>query len=144
MALLVSDKMATSQRSAKPTSMRSPADVLAEQGRAFEEATAGLLLTEIDRDVIVGRVELSLYIVAPRLNGYRYKVCRVEELGLPYPVRLEAWLTASQTRCASEVALTKALEVVLASEKLHEVIAELRERSEAGGWYAPRKGSAKR
>jgi hypothetical protein len=113
-----------------------PADILAKHGRELEKATKGLLLSQVDRRVSSAdqTVELAFYIVAPRLEEYRYAVCRVTyKPASLYPVQVRA-SDGSAYRlkaCKNEEELVGTLKEILQSPPARKVIASLLRESNA-------------
>jgi hypothetical protein len=76
-------------------------------------------------------LQYGLYLLAPALDNYLYKVLEIRhDLGL-YPVQIMSTVAEHIPACRNEQELLKVLEMILSSQKIHRVIAALIAQSRA-------------
>jgi hypothetical protein len=103
---------------------RAPYEVLTEQARELEQTTKGLVRGDVH---LRAEIELAFYLRAPRLQNYRYAVCRVA-FSVPslYPAQVRASDGSRQPRrCKTANALARILREMLQSPPATEAIASV-------------------
>jgi len=121
----------------EPDDLRSPAQILAEQGAILGAATKNVLLGKV---VELPRsddetVRIQFDILAPALENYSYALCVVEyDPVVLYPVYLTSFVGPSRgpnvgpprvKSCADESEFRAELQAVLSSDKTKKVISAL-------------------
>ena len=108
--------------------IRTPALILQEQAGYLGELTSGLLEGYIRRDSLAreNRFDISLYILAPSLGRYRFKVLELSyTIERAYPVRIRDSIGGKDYNAHDENDLLRILGTLLTSESVKRVIASL-------------------
>lgn len=125
---------------------KTPLSILHEQASFLEKMTKGLLIGR----VVTGEVEtirggarmsrsgrgyvaedepeeqvIDFFIVVPALNDYSYRLLRVEQPILTYPLRIYAHDRSALKVCKGISEFREALENILSSEETTEILANL-------------------
>jgi hypothetical protein len=101
-----------------------PITILKQQGSLLARATKGMLTASaIVNQGNLGRLKVTMYLVATALNNYRYEVLSVSHGVEPYPAQVTA--EGQNIQCPDRDAFEKAVEQVLQSERVRKAIAGL-------------------
>jgi hypothetical protein len=111
-----------------------PVAILKQQGQLLAKATDGLLTVEtrvdhpsylnpFGRDVSIGKIHVTMYLIATALNNYRFQVLEVIHDIEMYPALVVA--DESRFECADQESFEEAVAQVLQSERVRRAIAGL-------------------
>ena len=105
--------------------VRTPYQILHEQGALLGEMTGDLLVGKVQRRTNADGIHLALSIVAPDLDNYAYTVLHVKHGIEIYPVFVgdeEHAFTRDMVKCENEDEFVQALGRSLSSEQVKKVI----------------------
>lgn len=102
--------------------LRTPASILREQAAILEKKTDGLLLGRVRREVTEETFSMYLYIVAPALNNYSYRVLGVDHQIELYPLEVFDFATGDEFDCQDESAFKAQLKEILSSDSVRKVV----------------------
>ena len=111
--------------------VRTPAMILQEQAGLLRELTKEVLQGKVKRDPLVdmrqsGNVKVTLYIVAPALQGYSVKILDLEySYTAAYPVIVNSSIDGTEWRASQEGSLIGILKRILSSGAITNIIATL-------------------
>ena len=115
----------------KTGNLRTPITILREQAGLLGEATNNIL----QGDVSVSRAGedflLTLVIIAPSLDNYRYAILTVHHKMTLYPLLVERLITGGSVQCNNEDSFKTTLKDILSSPRVHLVIDSLLSQSQA-------------
>jgi len=110
--------------------VRSPKGVLQEQASALTEATKRLLVGVVsEREEYGGYFGYDLDVKVPTLNNYVYTVLTIRHSVDLYPVEIRAQRPPIQASCDNETDFERALESILGSTEVRNVLARLRSQA---------------
>jgi len=113
-----------------------PDVVLKKQAELLGEKTQHLVEAEVrspDHALILhDKIRKSLYLVAPKLGGYSYRLFTIEYGIVPYPVVITGYGEEAARVCPTKEAFLVALKDIFASEETRRVIASLIAQSTTG------------
>ncbi len=107
------------------TGVKTPGTILKEQAFLLDKMTEGLLLGKVSRQQDGDSSILSLFVVAPLLNNYRYLIARVTHGIELYPVYIDSALGGPTITCPTEETFETELGKLLSSPDIHRVIVGL-------------------
>ncbi|MDE0140816.1 MAG: hypothetical protein OXI80_01865 [Caldilineaceae bacterium] len=112
-------------------SVRTPSMILQEQAGLLGKLTNEVLQGKVKRDPLSelredSNVKMTLYIVAPALQGYSVKILDLDySYTTAYPVKVTNSLEGSLWRASSESDLTGILKDILSSQRVTNIVAAL-------------------
>jgi hypothetical protein len=102
--------------------VRTPHAILAEQAGLLSQNTNGLLVGRVTRSQEHGNFISNLFIVAPSLNNYAYRVLRLYHPVALYPVTVSPEFSSPNVEAADEKELLAALKEILSSDEIRRVL----------------------
>ena len=105
------------------TAIRTPLSILREQAAALTQQTHGVLVGEATANPEGERIVVSLDIIAPGLNDYRYRVMRYEQPPEMYPGTLR--MGGDGDIISDESDFMASIKKILSSEKMKNVLTSL-------------------
>ncbi|MCA9115787.1 MAG: hypothetical protein KDA79_11940 [Planctomycetaceae bacterium] len=107
--------------------MRTPRGILQEQAEILSTATEGILRGRVDERQCQdnnGALSYDLDIVVPSLNSYTYTLLTIEHPIELFPVHVYS-LSFKPTTCETEEEFEAAIENILSSSKVRQVLSSL-------------------
>jgi hypothetical protein len=105
--------------------IRTPQSILREQASALTQQTHGVLVGEATTKSEGDGLVLSLDVVAPGLNDYRYRVLTYQQPLEMYPGRLRAPVDALSKTIDDETSFVAAVKAALSSQKIKNALTSL-------------------
>ncbi|MDQ6827791.1 MAG: hypothetical protein M3081_02885 [Gemmatimonadota bacterium] len=109
-----------------------PVAILREQASILGDMTDRVLEGEVKTRRDGDELTLTLEIVAPALDGYRYTVVTAQHSVEMYPARLFSQVIGTWQSCESPVQFEARLGKILSSEAIKKIIAALLAQSKSG------------
>jgi hypothetical protein len=110
--------------------IRSPKAVLLEQAQLLTDATKGVLVGVVgEREEYGDNFGYDLDVTVPTLNNYSYTVLTIRHSLDLYPVAIAARRPPKDLTCDNEQDFERALEAILGSAEVKDVLARLRSQA---------------
>ncbi len=105
--------------------LRTPAAILREQAEHLSQATGGLLTGEVEVKGDAASIHMDLWIIAPALNDYRYKLTEVRHNVLTYPAAILSQDGHTWVSTANEGEFMTFIGEILSSAETSDVVRSL-------------------
>jgi hypothetical protein len=117
----------------KKGNLRTPITILREQAGLLGQATNNVLEGDVSmgRDAFGSEFQITLSIVAPALDNYRFALVRVMHELMLYPLTVFDLVNDVRYDCDGEETFLRALKQILSSQGTHRVIDSLLSQSQA-------------
>jgi len=117
----------------KKGSLRTPITILREQATVLGQATNNVLQGDVTtgRETFGSEFQMTLSIVAPALDNYRFSLLRVTHDLELFPVTVYDLVNDTQYQCSDEASFLHALKEILSSKSTHRIIDSLLSQSQA-------------
>lgn len=110
---------------------KTPLSIVREQGDLLTQATQGILQGHVTVDSQGDIISFSFFIIATRLNQYKYEVLKLEHGIKIYPVSVYSSIVGKWAECNDEASFLAKIKSILSSSETRSVIESLLSQSES-------------